>query len=374
MAIPNSSDLLHDGTPRNSTDWDNIVNRTVTYLTIDSDVTFGSITATTYNNLPGFNITGILSGEGLTKGDVARLKISDGKIHKATSASLEGITNVLGIVSESVNSGEIVTIITSTFTEFVGLTVGATHYVGTAGSLTLTPGLNARVIGRALTSTDLLITQETLNYGAININGNFSLRTITIDNTDSPYAVLNESRILANASAGAITINLPTAVGIVGREIQILKTDSSSNEITIDGDGAETIDGNITAALISQGNFITIVSDGTNWAVINRYTKKTIDIGDWNMDSTTTLFVAHGLADFTKIRSVIAIIRNDADTIYNDLIKADEATFLDFQGFIRDIDTTNVQLARTTGGDFDAPAYNSTSFNRGFVELDFSLI
>jgi len=48
----------------------------------------------------------------------------------------------------------------------------------------------------------------------------------------------------------------------------IKKTDASANAVTVDGNGAETIDGSTTVSLAAQWDFITVVSNGTNWIKI----------------------------------------------------------------------------------------------------------
>lgn len=47
----------------------------------------------------------------------------------------------------------------------------------------------------------------------------------------------------------------------------IKKVDSSTNAVTIDGSGAETIDGATTYVLDVQGQAVMLVSDGSNWRV-----------------------------------------------------------------------------------------------------------
>jgi hypothetical protein len=74
--------------------------------------------------------------------------------------------------------------------------------------------------------------------------------------------------VIADASGGAFTITLPTAVGIAGRVYRVKKIDATANAVTIDADGAETIDGGATATLAVQYEAITIVSDGTEWWVL----------------------------------------------------------------------------------------------------------
>lgn len=78
--------------------------------------------------------------------------------------------------------------------------------------------------------------------------------------------------VLASASGGAFTLNLPTAAGITGKIYTIKKTDSTFNAVTLDGSGAETIDGSTTTTLDTENEIIKIVSDGTNWEILDRKT------------------------------------------------------------------------------------------------------
>ena len=74
--------------------------------------------------------------------------------------------------------------------------------------------------------------------------------------------------VKADATGGAFTVTLYTAVGGTGNRVTVKKTDSSANAVTVDGDGTETIDGSLTAVLTAQYQVITIESDGTNWHVL----------------------------------------------------------------------------------------------------------
>lgn len=66
-------------------------------------------------------------------------------------------------------------------------------------------------------------------------------------------------------SAGSFTVTLPTATSKSG-ESYYLKN-SSGATVTIDGDGAETIDGAATYALLA-GTFVKIYSTGAAWLLI----------------------------------------------------------------------------------------------------------
>lgn len=94
---------------------------------------------------------------------------------------------------------------------------------------------------------------------------------------------------------------------------------------------------------------------------------KVIDIGDWNMDATTQVTVAHGIADFTKIRSINAVVRTDGDTSYYNLLNSEGAgSALNTQ---IQAQSTNVVLGRATDGIFDSTTFDSTGFNRGWITI-----
>lgn len=86
----------------------------------------------------------------------------------------------------------------------------------------------------------------------------------TSTDTDASYGDL----LICDATGGAITITLPSAINNAGKEINIKKIDSSANQIIVDGNGAETIDGEVTQSISAQHENLTIVSDGSNFIII----------------------------------------------------------------------------------------------------------
>jgi hypothetical protein len=84
------------------------------------------------------------------------------------------------------------------------------------------------------------------------------------DSSGSPKSVY-----LVDASGGAVTVTLPAAASTdaaAGRPVTV-KNSGASNNVTLDGDASETIDGATTLAL-TPGDCARIVSDGTAWHVI----------------------------------------------------------------------------------------------------------
>jgi lysophospholipase L1-like esterase len=101
--------------------------------------------------------------------------------------------------------------------------------------------------------------------GTINFAG---IRDAIIIKTGNYTASMGDSVILCNASAGAVTITLPTASGVAGRAFQVKKTDSSANACTIATTSAQTIDGAASVALTVQYSSRKMESDNFNWQVI----------------------------------------------------------------------------------------------------------
>jgi hypothetical protein len=102
--------------------------------------------------------------------------------------------------------------------------------------------------------------------GKVQVDG--SLATAFTAKSDNYTATANDSVIAVNATSGAVTITLPASSGISGRVYTIKKVDSSEYAVTVDGSGAETIDGAENYSLVSRWNYVTVVSDGANWLVV----------------------------------------------------------------------------------------------------------
>lgn len=89
--------------------------------------------------------------------------------------------------------------------------------------------------------------------------------TISAAYTQSPADLL----ILGNGTGGANTVTLMSAVGQAGRRVIVKKTDTTGNAIIVDGEGAETIDGQATRTLNVQNEGVEVISDGANWRVVS---------------------------------------------------------------------------------------------------------
>ena len=100
-----------------------------------------------------------------------------------------------------------------------------------------------------------IIAQSPVGVVAINSTGTVS----------SAYSELVEK---VDASGGAVTRTLYTAVGFKGFKVNIKKVDTSNNGVTILPNGSQTIDGFSNIVIYPQYESLTFVSDGSNWYII----------------------------------------------------------------------------------------------------------
>lgn len=165
------------------------------------------------------------------------------------------------------------------------------------GSVTITDSYGLKIIGESVAGGGTVtrsyglyvdaMSGATANYGAAFASGNVGILTATpneaLDVNGSigvlrtgtaatTYTALATDYYIGMTSTAARTLNLPTAASITGR-VYIIKDEggnAGTNNITIDGSGAETIDGATTNVISANYGFRAIISDGTNWMIISR--------------------------------------------------------------------------------------------------------
>ena len=72
---------------------------------------------------------------------------------------------------------------------------------------------------------------------------------------------------LVDATSGAITLNVPTAVGNTA-VYAFKKTDASANTVIVDANSTETINGDSTAVIQYKNTAFQMVSDNANFNII----------------------------------------------------------------------------------------------------------
>jgi hypothetical protein len=89
----------------------------------------------------------------------------------------------------------------------------------------------------------------------------FIQNSFKIKNVSSAYTVeYGYYYIRVDATAGAVTVTLPTAALSLGRAILIKKIDSSGNAVTVSRSGTDTIEGSNTVSLAAQWNKTLVVA------------------------------------------------------------------------------------------------------------------
>ena len=105
--------------------------------------------------------------------------------------------------------------------------------------------------------------QAQVNIGALGASISAKSANYTVTTGDAGAA------ITVDASGGARTVTLPPAATAgEGFKLVVKKADTSSNTVTIDGDGSETIDGATTRVLRLPYQSAALICDGTKWHVM----------------------------------------------------------------------------------------------------------
>lgn len=101
---------------------------------------------------------------------------------------------------------------------------------------------------------------------------------------------------------------------------------------------------------------------------------KVVQIGDWNMDVDAVKSIAHGMADFKKIRGLSGIFRHDNDAFYLPipLINTSVSTGFDID-YVKFgvITSTTIEVRRLNNGEFDSANYDSVGYNRGWITITY---
>jgi len=79
----------------------------------------------------------------------------------------------------------------------------------------------------------------------------------------------NDGTIEAATGAGVYTVTLPIANRAKNRTITVKRTATSN--ITVDGNGSETIDGALTKRLDTQYGYIDLLCDGVGWHIVGQF-------------------------------------------------------------------------------------------------------
>lgn len=98
--------------------------------------------------------------------------------------------------------------------------------------------------------------------------------SMTVREVTATTTLTNNDYVLLVSPAAATTVNLPAVASVQpGRAYFIVRDDTATNVVTLDGSGSETIDGATTLAVGTAGEYgaLRVISTGTEWRVISAY-------------------------------------------------------------------------------------------------------
>lgn len=193
----------------------------------------------------------------------------------AAGITIEGLGNVVFLINGALTStaASVVTLINGANAENIyWVTVGAVSL----GATTVFFGNVLSGPAAITTGANFVFTGRLISESAITLGGGINSYIIpvvvpplsTVVNVNSsPYNVIQttgDHTYLVDATAGNITINLPTAIGSIAK-LTFIKIDSTANTVIVDGNGAQTVNGDTTATILFRWTAFSIVSNNLNW-------------------------------------------------------------------------------------------------------------
>lgn len=145
----------------------------------------------------------------------------------------------------------------------VGTGTAAKSLVFMTGGTTQATNERMRIDGNGKVGIGINVPTSTLH-----VAGSQALPITT--KTATYTATATDYTILCNNTAGTININLPAASGCTGRIYVVKKISGAGNNVVLDGNASENIDGITTRTLTIQFESVMIQSDGSNWFILSK--------------------------------------------------------------------------------------------------------
>ena len=157
-----------------------------------------------------------------------------------------------------------------------GLTNATTNHLyakqdGTGTSNTTgTAPANTVKLGTAVTAGGVVTSVDTAPGSGRQIKPVAStvVNRAIVSKTSAYTLTANDSVILADSTGAAFTLTLPAVAGTSGTVYTVLRVNAGANNVTIDGNASETINGATTYVLTAQWQAVEIISNGTAWYAI----------------------------------------------------------------------------------------------------------
>lgn len=91
--------------------------------------------------------------------------------------------------------------------------------------------------------------------------------TITVVPIAGDTTAVVDTLYLCDSTGGAFTVTLPPAASASGHEV-IVKQVAGVDDVVVEGDKAEAIDGDLSQTVGGAWNALAVRSDGTGWFII----------------------------------------------------------------------------------------------------------
>lgn len=277
---------------------------------------------------------------------------------------LSGVIAVTSTGVTSINPGSIVNADINNsaniaVSKLAALTVDKVVVTNAATGKLETANPSITEINRIAGITDAIMTL--LNAKQATITGAAS-SIVTSNLSASVAAVSDASGKIVDGGATATEIGRLS--GLSGNIMTLL----NAKQATITGAASTVVSSNLTASRILVSSAAGKIEASAVSSLTLTLAQKIVDIGDWDMDATTTVAVTHGIADHKTIRSVTVVIRDDIDTNYYALDRFDSVAGT-MEGGVSSITSGSIGLTRKTGGTFDSTSFDATGFNRGWIVI-----